>query len=867
MTLRSFAAVASLLVLSVSAAPSARTSVPTLSDSATRLEWENSPAGWRLRTVAVRSPAGERSLGSPSGEYTLLYAPAAPSKAPVKFPWSGPGGVFPEPIYRYLIGKWNDVLSPVALNVAGQERRFFPSTAERPADGAWVFTHADDTAQVRAVWALDPAFPGDVRVTLTLTAKKAGWYSMATPTLTTVTPAELAWAVVPGCFQGAAIQPDFVLAQGYGQGLPDRPVLARERVASTLASVLTAKSGATLGVIADPGTGADPWAKDRDTRQVWRLGLSHMNRAGQLAPTLYHPVLGEAGSQLAAGESRTVAFRYALRVGDWVDVVRHAAYDIFKLNDFLVLKRPERSLSDRLAAMHRYVTDDQTSLWRTEEFGGVTLGAQAYNGGVIGSDKDAMKNSDYGAMWMLAKLTDDPKLVRDRLPFARAFKLVQQQREPGFFQGAAVGQYYLSKSRRFTEEWGDYVEPVALTYYTMLDLANILLFAPQDRELRERLHLGAERLLAWQHADGHWEVAYDRATQKPLFTGLRDLRPTFYGLLVAYRILGDDKYLAAARRGADWLIANAVEPGAFLGVCGDARFAPDFATAQIAQALLDLHAATRDLRYREAAVKTGRFYLTSVYTHPIATTAPKTAGKAVRPDWQISQQGLSYEHGASLGSANGGGPILLASHAGLFVRLHRLTGEPLFRDFARAAAWARDAFVEPVTGVASYYWNAMNRGAGPYPHHAWWQIGWITDYLISETELRSAGAIAFPRGFFTPKVGPHASYGFAPGTLFGEAAALRWAELPTGSPAVDSLVAEATGAKKFYVVLLNNSAHAVSAQVRADATTLTRGRARTWKTTTVRDASGQAAGPASPAADTIAVPLPPTGLAVLELAF
>lgn len=47
---------------------------------------------------------------------------------------------------------------------------------------------------------------------------------------------------------------------------------------------------------------------------------------------------------------------------------------------------------------------------------------------------------------------------------------------------------------------------MALTYYTMLDLGNILLFASQDQELRERLRLGAERLLAWQHAAGDWEV-------------------------------------------------------------------------------------------------------------------------------------------------------------------------------------------------------------------------------------------------------------------------------------------------------------------------------------------------------------------------
>ena len=91
---------------------------------------------------------------------------------------------------------------------------------------------------------------------------------------------------------------------------------------------------------------------------------------------------------------------------------------------------------------------------------------------------------------------------------------------------------------------------------------------------------------------------------------------------------------------------------------------------------------------------------------------------------------MSFEHGGTFGSANIHGPILLASHAGLFVRMFALTGDSLFINMARAAAWGRDAFVDSATSVASYYWNAMNRGSGPYPHHAWWQVGWLTDYLL-----------------------------------------------------------------------------------------------------------------------------------------
>jgi hypothetical protein len=832
----------------------------TLDDSVVRLNWIEQSDGWHLSHVAVRTPSGEISAGLPAGRYTLLYSATAPKKTPTPFYLPGHEEPFPGE-FTYATKKWEAATSPVSLNVAGEERAFFPTKVERTANGAWVFTQETDVATLSAIWRLDPSVPGDLEVAMTLTAKRVGWFSIATPTLSELTPAELKWAVVPGYFQGAELNPNLPLALGYGHGLPDRPVLARERGASTLASIMTNRAGVTLAVAAEPGTATDPWPKDKAMRDPWRLGLSHMNRQNRLAPTLYHPVLGEDDSRLAPGDQRTFRFRYVLRHADWFAALKHVINDVYRLPDFLALKQPARSLSDRLAAMQRYLTDDQTSLWRTVEFEELKIGAQDYLGGILGSDKDGMKNSDYGAMWMLAKLTNDPELVNNRLPFARNFKLAQQQADPGFFQGAPRGQYFLWKSRRFTDEWGQIVEPVAVTYYTMLDLGNILLFAPDDRELRERLKLGAERLLEWQNADGSWEVAYDHTTKQPLYRETPDLRPTFYGLLVAYRILGDERYLEAARRGADWVVKNAVEKGRFLGVCGDTRFAPDFATAQLAQALLDLHALTGEESYRSAAIITAQFYVTSIVTHPLPTTAEKFVNGQRRTDWEITQAGLGFEHGGVIGSTWRRGPILLATHAGLFVRMHALTGETLFRDLARAAALARDAFVNPETSVASYYWSNMDAGAGRFPHHAWWQIGWITDYLISEATLRSAGQISFPAGFITPKVGPHRSYGFAPGSVLGEEAELAWGGVETDHPAVDTLVARATETRRVFVILLNQRAQPTSVRVKADIRPITRGAGDRWKS--VRLHSNASTAPAKFTVENQLVELPAFGWSVL----
>jgi hypothetical protein len=769
------------------------------------LEWENSSGGYHLTKVDASANGKTISWPTSSGEFTLLYSATKPDSIPLTSLLQGDEKSFPGKEYKYIIDTWKENLKPVPMNRAGQAFNFFPSKATQTNNGI-EFSHSLAVAHIQSTWQLDANYSTDIIVKLILTARSDGYYSLATPTLGTIAESELSWGILPGFFQGHALQHNLVLGYAYGQGIPDEPIVVRERTATTLAPVLALKNGLALGLIPEPGTSRVPWTGKTNTHKEWKLGLSLMNRKAALTPTAYHPVLGEKGSYLKTGEQVSFSFRYSLQVADWYTVYKHAIYDIYHLKDFYGLKKTKQSLTDRILKMHQYVVDDSTSMWRVEAFNNSKIGAQAYLGGVVGSDKDAMKNSDYGAIWMLASVSDDPVLKQTRLPYARNFKLAQQQAAAGFFQGAAIGQYYLSKSKKFVEEWGSYVEPIALTYYSMLDMGNILLFTPEDKQLKDRLRLGADRLLTWQHADGSWEVAYDRATEAATFKGLKDYRPTFYGLMVAHRILGDQKYLTAAIKGADWFIQQSAANGYFLGVCGDTRFAPDFATGQSAQALLDLHDLTKEKKYQQAALDIARLYTASIYTHPIPSHTKVNVKGVEKEDWEISQVGLSFEHGGSVGSANGSGPILLASHAGLFVRLFALTKDSLFLDMARAAAWGRDAFVDTKTSVASYYWNAMNKGAGPYPHHAWWQIGWLTDYLLAEIEVRSKGQISFPQGFITPKVGPHKSYGFAAGEIFGTKAMLllKQGMIKIEDTYVDYFAAKATSSNQIFLMLMND---------------------------------------------------------------
>lgn len=787
-----------------------------LSTGGVELQWTQTPKGYLLESVRVNGNDGWTDLAPAMYQHHVLYSPVKPETTPqTLYDAAGKEISFPDPQYRYIIPSWQQNTTATALNRAGESLVFLPSEAGQYSEKRVKFIHEDGGMKVVETWEADPHHATDIKVTVTLYPKKDGWWSLSTPSIAVMDKYDFTWATVPGIFQGNTLNSDFVRAYAYGQGVPDIPVVARERTASTLAAIITGKKGITAAVTATPGTGRDPWEKDKKTHSAWRLGLSVMNRDGEFTPTLYHPVLGEDGSFAHAGDSLSFSFICTFQDAGWYTVMKHSVNDIYRFSDALKLKRTERSLTQRLYDMYAYLTDDSTSMWRNCRYKGVTIGAQDYRGGVYGSEKDAMKNSDYGAMWMLAEMTGDPKMTEDRLPYALNFKIMQQDSEQDSLYGSSAGQYYLHKSCRFTEEWGPYTEPIATTYYMLMDMGNILLFESGEKELKHHMALAADRLLKWMHPDGHWEVAYDNATMQPMFTDVKDLRPTFYGLLTAYQVLGNKKYLEAARKGADWYIENAVDKGHFLGVCGDTRFAPDFATAQSIQALLEMYKVTGDEKYREAAISAAEIYTASIYTHPIPTREKKTVKGIEREDWEISEAGLGFEHGGVIGSANHRGPILLASHAGMFVRLYSMTSDSLFLNMARAAAIGRDAFVDMKTGVASYYWDSMNNGAGPFPHHAWWQVGWITDYLMSEADLRSGGEISFPRGFITPKVGPHQTYGFAPGKVYGTEADLimRPGLVRTDNPYIEYITALNRKKRTLFVILMNNDDENRSASV------------------------------------------------------
>jgi len=729
-----------------------------------QMSWEISSNGYQLKETIIKSFDSQYKVTNSTQQQTIIYSPEKPHLQAVDSFFTNKGFIFPEKSFRNTRRTWESNISNIAFNKVGEQSltSFFKLVSKNPL----TFQSENKFGSITSTWSIDS---NSIIIKQTLTAKRNGYFSVTTPSIFYSEINDIEQVVIPGYIFAKQISPDFVSAHAYGHFIPDRPVIYRDRCATTPTVILSTKHY-TVSIVPEEKFVRKPHDKMRDTHENWNVGLSIMNLNSEVAPTLYYPVLGQENSFLHEGEKLEFGYRFIVTQDDWYTAYKQTIYNVFKFDEQKNIYN-RQSLTSRIYQIYRYLTNPTTSRFRVVDNGkGLLIGAHDYLGSVLGKSDDAMKNSDYGAMWMLANLTRDSILLNNIIPYARNFKLDQiySDKESKMLKGAVKGQYFLWKSKKWVEEWGEYIEPIGITYYALADIGNMLLFQPDDTELLSRFKLAAEYLLSLQKKDGSWEVGYNINDMTIIYPDLKDYRPTFYGMLIAHEILKDKKYLEAAIKGADWFVKEAVEKGRFIGVCGDARFSPDFGTAQSVQALLDMYNITGNLKYKNAAIKTAKIYTTYIYTYPNGQYSLMTHSKQTLPGWAFSQSGLCFEHAGTIGSSNTRGPIMLSSFAGMFVRMFKLTGDSLYIDMARASANGKDAYVDDKTGVVSYYWDTFNTGAGPYPHHAWWQIGWILDYLVSEAELRSKGGITFPRGFITPKVGPHQCLGFKHGIINGE---------------------------------------------------------------------------------------------------
>ena len=325
---------------------------------------------------------------------------------------------------------------------------------------------------------------------------------------------------------------------------------------------------------------------------------------------------------------------------------------------------------------------------------------------------------------------------------------------------------------------------------------------------------------------------------------------TFWDELALYRLTGDKARLTKARSLADAYIKARIDTPQrdFSDVHLDAggQFWSDFAPKFVE--LFELWQETKEPRYLAAAHQGARAYASFAWYFPripagevtvdrggiapvgLFTAKPDARGirtpEVTLPAWQASQIGLTPEAHTTYALNPS---TFLAHHAAYELRIAAATNDSFLHDVARSAIVGRYKTF-PGYDINVAFSDVYARGdyhQRPfadlnyneiYYNHVWPHIALLTDYLLSDFETRSKGAIAFPAryaqgyAYLRSKV-----YGDRPGTFMGDENVRLW--MPRHLVSIDDPQANhltGYGNGRFYLALSNESEDARSVTVTLD---------------------------------------------------
>jgi hypothetical protein len=372
---------------------------------------------------------------------------------------------------------------------------------------------------------------------------------------------------------------------------------------------------------------------------------------------------------------------------------------------------------------------------------------------------------------------------------------------------------------------------------------------------------------------------------------------TFWDKLSLYRLTGDPARLAEARSLADAYIKARIDtPQADFGdvhLDRGGQFWSDFAPRFVE--LFELWQETKEPRYLAAAQKGAREYASYAWyfpripagevtvdrdgVAPVGLFTAKAGAAGIRtpsvtlPAWQVSQIGLTPE---AQTTAHLNPSIFLAHQAAYELRIAAAANDPFLHDAARAAIVGRyRSFPGYDINVAfsNVYARSdyLNRPFAElnyneiYFNHIWPHIALLTDYLVSDFETRSKGAIAFPSryaqgyAYLRSKV-----YGDRPGKFMDDENVRLWMPrhlLQMNDPQANYLTGYGNG--RFYLALSNESATPRTVVVRLDRERLPYVTDRTYRARVWTD--GQASGTTEVVNGAVTLPLAARGITAIAI--
>ncbi|MEO6001554.1 MAG: hypothetical protein ABIZ04_01425 [Opitutus sp.] len=737
------------------------------------------PTGYQLTAApdgaVTVERGGERSVYQPI--FTIISSQTDPKLGLSGFsstPNEHRENVNPE---NYPLPRWQAVKGGGNTDVlyeAGATIQVRASSSRALAEGGltWIFEANPQfalEAEIRPVAGEAP------RISWKFTARTPGWYTV-------------------GYTGGPAIDP--ATCDGFLQPLiwqekrfPRAPLLSVESMGG-LPLTLVSRAGITRGLCVDALE--SPFRLPTFVNA--RFGVMLRNPKGEAQPTAFAPLFGRADSHFESGGSAHFSVRPLLVKGDWYQAFTEAARSLFGFGD--VRQNVGQSLNATIETMTEFEMDDAHSGWDAD------LKGFDYNTDVKGTVKVVSALHPLSS----ALIQDDPEIYRLRaLPMT---------------------EFLMSRTKYL--------------YNAMPDEAG----QNAARDMKGPAAEVSELAELYQMSRGQSPVFRRYALQlagKPRRLNLLMVSngATFWDELALYRLTGDQTRLEKSRALADEYIRVRIDTPQrdFADVHLDAggQFWSDFAPRFVE--LFELWQETKEPRYLAAAQSGARLYAAYAWYYPkipdgdytvdrggvtpIDSFSPRS-NRGIRtpevtlPAWQVSQIGLTPEAQTTydLNPA-----VFLAHQAAVELRLASATNDSFLHDAARAAIVGRyKTFPGYDINVAfSNVYARRDYQDRPfaelnynqiYYNHVWPHIALLTDYLISDFETRSKGAIQFPSryaqgyAYLRSKV-----YGDQPGVFMGDKDVRLWMPrhlVRTSDVQANYLTGYGNG--RFYVALTNESA-------------------------------------------------------------
>lgn len=818
-----------------------------------------------LGGCATKTGHGHQAPGIDTGGFTLRAADGAQARFDMRFcvlyRRDDPGLALrpgPEPVL-YNVTTWKAPAGRTALtgqqSDSAQVGDGFDPRILQDKDGARtadIFSAAQvtciDARQVhrgadRSEW-MFPEQPGfDLRASLEpdpdpsqpprlryhLTAREPGYYSIAYVGAPAYAPGRLDGLWQPLIWTEKRFPAQSYLTAAFRAPLP---------------TTLVAHDGQTEGVVVDPVEFPfDPLPLLDNSR----FGVALRTPDGQARPMVFAPVLGGAGSQLAAAQEFTFTLRPWVGRGG-TDTAREAiARRLYGFSDFRnnatssVNATLERIIDYGMSPWARFREQDKGSSYETDAPGTV-------------------KNVSSLNPLDMALVTDDAAIWRHRV-------------EPYIEYMLSREKYLFSLDESQKIQFPSYtlkgpVAPVSelTALYRIFNGATpaFLTLAREEYASKRVRNLDvAERGDSWQNS------------------------------LALYRATGERTDLERAMAGADEYLRQRLPAQAgFVGNHGEkpffwTQFVPDFA------ALVELYEASGERRYLDAAQTAARAFTAFVWMSPAVPDrdirvnaggkAPVywyLAGKGHRPmsapeedvpAWRLSEIGLTPE---SSGTASGHRAIFMANWAPWLLRIGHYSDDRFLREIAHSAVLGR------YSNFPGYHINTARTTIYEKPdyplrdtkdlsvnsfhfNHIWPMASMLMDYLVTEAQVRSGDRILFPAEFIEAYAYlQNRAYGGKVGRFYEHEDAVLW--MPKGllTPAsieVNYIAARSLDNERLYLALMNASAQPVATSVQLDRKYTLPAQALAQE---VR-IDGKAAAPIAINDGAFAVTIPPHGLMTL----